>query len=271
MVYSRERLIVFDDVYRRLVALDAQTGAPQWIAGRQGEGPEEFAAGSAMVPAAEGGVLLFDPRLFRMSHVGADGRFRTVVPLASLGSQPNQGCAYGPGRFLVADVVRTDLMIVDSLGSVVEEIPLPWPDVAALPWALRQLMLRGAGESGRCLVALLTGRGFALLSPATGTVTAEYIERLELHGVGSRSEDKDLEYWAFIDGAFLSDTVVILPHGPDRSVRFGVLDYYSAATGAYLMSLRLPFRTNAIAFGEGLLFVFSTDGTRIIALRARQQ
>lgn len=69
--------VLVDDFSRRLVLYSSQ-GTVEATAGGLGEGPSEFLSVSGLVPEPDGGVLVFDDRLSRVSSFGPQLRFDSV-------------------------------------------------------------------------------------------------------------------------------------------------------------------------------------------------
>lgn len=269
LAFNRGTLFVIDGATPRVVALDAGTGAYRWKAGRRGAGPEEFAGISAIFPDRAGGIGVVDIRNRRVSALTHSGTFAHRISTAGLGQQPNQVCPFGEGGFLVADVFGVGLVEVDSSGNLVTDREPLWPDLAAADWQSRQVTLRSNGTGSRCLVALSTGRGFALLAPGENPVIGRYVEDFDVYGIGARVDEGEMKFWATYDAAFVGDTVLIHFSGrtPERA---RLIDRYSATSGYYLGSDLLPLATNEISAGDGLLFVVDTSETSILALRPRE-
>lgn len=269
LAFNRGTLFVVDRATPRVVALDAETGAYQWKVGRRGAGPEEFAGVSAMFAERTGGVGVVDIRNRRVSVLSGSGEFVFRTPTVALGQQPNQVCPFGASGFVVADVFGPGLLDVDTTGAIVNRRDPLWPDLAAADLQSRHVLLRSDGTGKRCLVALATGRGFALLSPGDSAVLGQYVETFDVYGVGVRADEGEMKFWATSDAAFSGDTVLVLFSGrtPERA---RLIDRYSAVSGRYLDSDLLPITTNRIAAGDGMLFVVDTSNSSILALRPRR-
>lgn len=268
LTYNSGKVLVFDMAALRVVALDATTGEPVWHVGRLGQGPGEYAGVVAVLPASDGGAFLLDTPNRRLTHLGSGGQLAGLFPLGSVGPQPNQACAWGDGRFLMADAFQPFLTIMDTAGIVSGRVDPPWPDLLDTERQSRQVLLRSDGEGRRCLAALLSGRGFALLSPDQPAVTAPYVEAFEVYGVGDRAEEGEMEFWAALDAELVADTVVVLFAGRTKD-RYGLVDRYHGGSGAYLNTWLLPFNTLQIAAGGSTLFALDSTGTGVIALRPR--
>lgn len=266
--YNRGQLFVVDRSTPRIVALDARSGAMLWKVGRMGAGPEEFAGVSALFPAREGGVAVVDFLNRRIVELSAHGEFARTVSIAGMGQQPNQVCQYDD-RFLVADVFQPRLLESDSTGVLVEKLSPLWPDLVTAKWESHQVSLANNETGDRCLVALSTGRGFALLTSGEKPVIAPYVEEFEVYGLGNRVKEGKMEVWATYSASFVGDTVMLLFSGNSPN-RLRWIDRYNSASGKYLDTYLLPFKTGRFAAGGGTLFVLDTSQTRIVALRARR-
>ena len=183
-----------------------------------------------------------------------------------MGQQPNQVCHLEGGRYLVADVFQSGLLEFDSAGTPIRKLAPIWSDLQSAGWEANQVTLHNDPSGSTCLVALSTGRGFALLGLREDPVRVPYVEAFDAYGVGERKDEGEMAFWATYDAEFAGDTVVILFSGRTAD-RYRLLDRYNGRTGAYLNTWRLPFKTGEFAAGGGMLFVIDTSGTRIIALR----
>lgn len=269
LTFNQGTLFVLDASAPRIVALDAKTGGYLWRLGRAGAGPMEFAGVSALFPDRSGGVGVVDIRNRRATRLDSGGKVSGTISTASMGQQPNQLCWFGANRFLVADVFDPRLGAFDTLGERAGTLDPLWLDLADADWESVQVTLRNNGSGTTCLVALSTGRGFALLAPDREPVVTRYIEDFEVYRVGARKDETKMSNWATYDAEFVADTVIIHFAG-ETNDKFRLLDRYSAVTGSYIDTYRLPFKTGEFAAGAGMIFVVDTSGTRIVALRPRR-
>lgn len=267
MSFNRDVLYVFDDALLRLAALEATTGRLLWRVGRLGQGPGEFAGVGSILPTPGGGVGIVDLANRRLTLVSASGAVSASISLAAMGSQPNQVCA-SADRFLVADAFQPFLQVMDSAGAPTERLLPIWHDLVGTGWESRQVMLRNDETASKCLVALFSGRGFAILTPDGGKVTVPYVETFDVFGTGARRDEGTMAFWATVDASFDGDTVLIHFAGKTAD-KYRLIDRYDANSGAYLGSARLPFRSPEIASGRGLVFAVDSGGLEIVALRAR--
>lgn len=265
-------LVVATDATRpAIVALDLHTGRLRWQLSQRGAGPHDV-ADPIQVITLSSGVAVLDLGNRRLTHVDAQGVPHTFTSLASAGAQPNDACAYG-SDFLSADPYRATLFRLNADGAAIDTLTLPWPDLATAGMWSRQVMLRSDASGERCVLALMSGRGFAIGGPGMAWRLVPYVERFEVTGVGDRADEPpgNAPFFATLDVAFSGDTVLVLFAGrtPDE---YRVVDLYAGATGQYLHSLRLPIETSAIAVaGEYLLARLRSDttATTIVALRRR--
>ena len=268
-MFNRGKLFVYDGAMAHLAAIDPESGGMLWTLGRVGQGPEEFAGVAALFRDRAGGVGVVDIRNRRITRVTALGQVSGRVPLIN-GLQPNQFCAFGANRFLAADVVQLPLLLVDSTGALINRLTPLWPDLAAATSNdSRQVLLWNDEAGSRCLVALFSGRGFALLSPGQDPVVGRYVETFDVFGMGERRDERELQFSATTDAEFVADTVLILFAGRTAD-RHRLIDRFDGTSGRYLDSYRLPFRTTEFAAGNGLVFVLDSSETQILALRARR-
>jgi len=270
MTFNRGTLFVFDPAMARLAALDAKTGALLWKVGRVGQGPQEFAGVSALFLDRAGGVGVVDIRNGRIARVSALGQFTGLVPTATVGHQANEVCAFGDNRFVAADVGTSTPLVLDSMGGLIKKLSPIWQDLVDAPSNdSRQVLLWNDETGKRCLVALLSGRGFALLSPDRAPVVARYAEDFDVYGVGERKGEGEIKFAAIYDAEFVADTVLILFSGrtPDKA---RLIDRFSATSGKYLGTYLLPFKTVEFAAGGGMVFELDPSETNIIAVRLRR-
>ncbi len=269
LIYNDGTLFVVERSTPGIVALDAETGAYRWKAGRRGAGPEEFAGIAAAYPERDGGLGVIDVQNRRIGRLSAGGGFAWSFTTGNLGQQPNQACRLGHDRLLVADVFRPRLIVSDTTGSPIGSHQALWSDLENADWESRQVTVRGSGDATRCLVALSTGRGFAVLSPDADPVVSPYIEPFEPYRVGPRASEGEMTYWATYQAAILDDTVSILFSGrtPEKE---RLIDRYSATSGRYLETLLLPHKASRFTAGDGLVYVLDTSRTLIVALRPRR-
>jgi hypothetical protein len=189
-----------------------------------------------------------------------------LVPTGRLGYQPSQVCVFGENRFLVADVFQPFLLTMDSTGALVERLEPIWRDLVQAGVETNQKMLWNDGTGSRCLVALFSGRGFALLSPGQEPVVAPYVEKFDVFGIGPRKKEGKMEFWAAVDAEFVADTLMVLFSGKTKD-KGRLIDRYNGTSGKYIDTYRLPFRTGDIAAGGGIVFALDSSGTAIVALR----
>ena len=268
LTFNHGSLFVYDRATHRLAAFEALTGAVLWVVGGSGQGPEEFAGVSALVPDRDGGVAVVDVRSRRVLRVNSQGRFTGMLPIASMGMQPNQLCVFGEDRFLIADAFDPDPFVMDSTGALIERLDPIWPDFVQEDMQTRQVSLHNDEAGKRCLVALFTGRGFALLFPNREPIVVDYVEAFDPYGVNTRKNEREVEFFAILDAEFVGDTLLVLFAGRTRD-EYQLLDRYDGLSGKYLDTYLLPFPTVEIAAGGGMVFAVDSD-TMIVALRPRR-
>lgn len=268
MTYSSGRLFVYDNSLSRVVALDAATGRPLWAVGRMGNGPNELAGIAAILPDREGGVALVDIRNRRITRIDPLGQFSAPVPVTTIGQQPNQVCYMKNGTFVVADVFQPNLLAMTSTGELIERLGPIWLDVVSLAMESRHVLLRNDPLGERCLVALLTGRGFAIVTPDLSTRTARYVEPFDVHGLGERRSEGDVKFSAIVDAEFSGDTLLVLFSGRTKE-KYRLIDRFVGVEGRYLDTFLLPFGTDEMAAGDGQVFVLDPEQTGVVALRPR--
>ena len=268
LTFSGSRLFAYDNAMLWLATFDARRGAPLWKAGGFGHGPEEFAGVAAVFPDPARGVGVVDMANRRIARVDPEGRFIGLIPIATIGQQPNQICAFGRNRFVAADVFQPLLMEFDSSGTLTKRFDPIWADLVAARWESHQVILRNNESGDACLVALSTGRGFAVLSPNQEAVVSPYVEMFEVYGIGPRKDEGEVMFSATFGGGFVGDTLWIHFWGRS-SDKQRLVDRYDRFTGKYLDTWRLPFKTAELVIGDGMVFLVDSSGTSILALRHR--
>ncbi|MES2305615.1 MAG: hypothetical protein V4558_08910 [Gemmatimonadota bacterium] len=266
LTYNRGTLYVFDNAEARIVALDATTGASRWKVGRAGAGPLEFGGVAAIAPDRDGGVAVVDIRDRRVTRWSGNGELVGTISLGAMGGQPNQLCALSNDRLLLADVFAASLNEMDSTGKPVAKRAPIWPDLVGAKWESHQVVLRNSPDLALCIAALTSGRGFAILTERRPPRVVRYVESFDAYAVGPRKDEKEMSYWATFDAAITADTVMVLFAGRTADLN-RLIDRYSATSGGYLDSYRLPFATKRFAAGGGLIFVADSTGTSVLGLR----
>lgn len=269
MTFNQGKLLIVDGATPAVVALDPSSGRLLWRVGRAGAGPAEFAGVSSVVPNRVGGIDVVDIVNRRLSHIDAEGVVTGTTSIARAGAQPDQICSRGDGRRTVADPFSAEMAVLDSAGNAVGRLPLPWPDLASARAESRQVLLQSDPSGGRCVVALTTGRGFAILSGQSDPILGTYIEPFEVFGVGSREDEAGVTTTATFEVDFVGDTLLVL-FGGATTDQNRLVDRYSASTGTYIDSYRLPFKAYRLAAHGGTLFVRGTSGLSIVAIRPRR-
>jgi len=269
MTFNQGKLLIVDGATPAVVALDPSSGRLLWKVGRAGAGPAEFAGVSSVVPNREGGIDVVDIVNRRFSHIDAAGTVTGTTSIARAGAQPDQLCSLEDGRRIVADPFRPEMAVLNSAGNVMARLPLPWPDLASARAESRQVILQSDASGGRCVVALTTGRGFAILLGQGDPVLRTYIEPLDVFGVGARKDEPEVTTTATFEVDFVGDTLLVL-FGGATTDQNRLVDRYSASTGRYIDSYRLPFKAYRLAAHGGTLFVRGTSGLSIVAIRPRR-
>lgn len=246
-------LAVADASRPGVAALNPTDGSIRWARGRRGTGPGDFAEPIELLSLG-GRVGVLDYLNRRIQRFDSSGELLGGTTLAAAGSQPNQACGLG-AHVLVADVKRSRMLVLDSAGVAVDSVALPWVDLRARSEWSRQVMLRSDRMGLRCVIGLMSGRGFATVAFGRAPRAVSYVEAFEVTGVGDRTDERPGEapYGAMLDADFSGDTVFVLFAGrtPDE---YRVIDLYDVKASRYLESWRLPLETSEIAVGDKHLF-----------------
>ena len=268
MTFNEGILYIFDDGMSYLVALDGQTGALLWKAGRAGHGPGEFSAVSTIFPDQGGGAGVVDIGNRRVYIFNPRGQLVTQISLVEMGTQPAQVCNFGDAHFLVSDVWNPLYLVMDSMGRKVETLTSIWPDLDSTAIQTRVALWHNDGEGRGCFIGLGTGRGFTVIQPDSTPRYIPYIESFEVFGVGPRESEVKPEYGALRDAEFIDDEILVLFSGRTKN-KNRYIDRYDRKTGRYLGTYLLPLVTFEMAAGDGLIFV-TRSGEQIIALRVHE-
>ena len=274
------RVHVGDRAEQRVVALDAATGAVEWLSGRQGAGPGEFRRMDAIAATADGGVLVADGGNGRIAVVDAGGRTRdylrpdgipiylSLCPLADGAVAVGTG---GPGHPVV---------LVDRRGAVVGRPELPWPDLNGMyPAAPRQGLFAAEPGGAGCLYALALGRGFTRLADGRFEAAHDYVEWFDVPESiltpsipGQPPNERLKGGWApAASGATVDGDEVTVAFWGRTKDRGRLLDVYSRSDGRYLRTVRAPVAMDRMAYADGTWFFLHTrDGyPAVLAARPR--
>ncbi len=174
-------------------------------------------------------------------------------------------CPCGAGPALRALEPGREVRYVAAEVPVAKRAPI-WPDLVGAKWESHQVVLRNSPDLALCIAALTSGRGFAILTERRPPRVVRYVESFDAYAVGPRKDEKEMSYWATFDAAITADTVMVLFAGRTADLN-RLIDRYSATSGGYLDSYRLPFATKRFAAGGGLIFVADSTGTSVLGLR----
>lgn len=259
------------DADRGLIALtDSGTlrygaGAPTY---RELLGPITVLADSTLVLArrSDGALHFFDPA----------GKRYPQVP-ASEAPQALGLCALDDQHFLLAGGPRS-LTIVDRRGGTPLPFPIPWTHLRDSSTLLQQTVIASSAGRTGCVIALVVGNEFALLNGEDSTTFHPFIESIEIPAVRHTIEtagDQITTTDAFVTRAItaesvaMDDTLVFVAFAGAGARREGLVDLYDRGTGRYRSSLRLGVPIQALATGNGALYVLhSSEGIpTLMALR----
>jgi outer membrane protein assembly factor BamB len=283
-VADGRNVYILDSGRGEVVALRASDGTLAWRRGGDRGGSSHVgprAADSPLAPGAiaalpDGGVAVADNAHHAIALLDAAGRRSGGQPLPDTLAPVRALCALSSRHFVAvtADTLRALVELRDDAPP--RRIPLPWADLAARNFLVSQAWLAGSaddgggGRHGRCAVALVLGRGFALYDGARFTPPARYVEWFELPGItrtrrtdGPRtvvSERLSNDRTAARDIGLAGDRLVV-SFGGESALRARLLDVYDASSGAYTGTVTVPHRVAGIAaHGRNLYLLFQREG-----------
>lgn len=121
LVTAAGEIVVMDDQARQLRLFDAR-GEFLHAIGREGEGPEDFGAGSlALAMAQDGRVLVADSRNLRVTTVQVENKRLRIDGSARLPFPPLDVCALGARIFVLTTMGENLVREVNSKGEIVRE------------------------------------------------------------------------------------------------------------------------------------------------------
>ena len=258
------------------------SGTIDWSWGQQGEGPGELKNARAMTSWRLGGVVIADSgnrRLAYLSPAGtlvherpiSDDSFGLITDLVELSSGEVVLSTNGPAPWL----------LFQPETEVVTPLPVPWDGFRRMH--SMQWFGKTAGAADRWVFGFQLGNGFFVMNYDSVAGRYPYVEHVDFPEVMSHSPTRGTTVTGFAARATRSvyalavkhDTLLVLPGGTTRARR-RVLDKYEVATGRYVGSQLLPWRTTSFAVsGNDKVFLVSGDESGLyptmVALQLRRE
>jgi hypothetical protein len=270
-VADSTHLYILDAGRGEIVALHSSSGEIAWRRATTRHAPRAITA----LPG--GGLAVADGGPPAITLLDATGRLRATRALPP-GTPPIRSlCALSATHFVAAtaDSSRTLLDLRDD--SPPRPLPLPWPDLAARHFLTAQTSLAGDADAadGRCAIALLLGRGFALYDGARYSAPTPYVEPFDLPGItrtrftdGDRTVTRDqlsTDRTAARAIALTGDRLLV-SFGGQTALAAYIVDVYDARSGAYLGTSTLPQRVSSLAaHGRDFYVLYSRHGRPAVA------
>lgn len=248
--WNGKHLLVFDDGDQSLKAFSLE-GQPAWSYGREGQGPGEFRYVRSIDGAGNGATVIYDAGSSRLTWIDNAGR---LLRTASLSVQLGASVVPLPGGRLLAQAPSRSpfVVVLDSLGDVVQALPIPFELSNANP-IQSQGILAPLTPGVVLLMSLVTDR-FYVINTEVGKVRAyrgvtprDYPEAIT--GTARDQQGKLVPAWrpspdiryTGIGGGPSSDQLLIL-NGNAVMPKAQVVDAYDARSGTYRYSFLLPQR-----------------------------
>lgn len=265
------RIYYYDYGDGRLSAIDS-SGRLMWRAGRRGRGPNEWVNPTSIVAVDGGGVAVVDGASSRFSRVDTSGRFVRLVTTADV----PQRLARGPSGGFIAfggQNGRPTAQLLDSAFVPVRTLRWTgWPDSAS--GLATQLRVASGPNGSVTAVSTVTGRIFPLRSNLTLDSGTDGLEARPLPPRVPLAGDNGLVVAgmpagtkpAVRDVAVLGSKLFVIPAG--EALNAQTLDVYSASSGRYLASVRVPIELNVLARrATDLIAVSLGDVPAIVRIR----
>lgn len=267
MVADDEHVYVYDSGANRIVAFDAATGQPLWVFGRRGGGPGEFGEHPRLALGPDSGLRVLDRVNHRFLDIAPGGTILRELPYRTK-ALASHSCALADGTTLITSHgEETDALHIGEDGTVVDRVPLPWPDLDTIPGLARQGTLVQTGDGRTCIFGFSMGRGFTRISATGAGYAAHYVEDFDLARAkvvrSARRVETSFAHGAVYATMSLSvdrDTLVTLFRGPRGEFYKRFLDHYDVESGRYLYSRLLDLPVQDADRAGGTYFVFSVDG-----------
>lgn len=257
------RIYVYDYGDSRLKAFN-EAGAPLWMTGRSGAGPEEFGNPFDMDVGPDGDIWLVDAGNGRLTRVSDDGDFvssislrgtliRDVIPLrhAVLGTPAITG--------------ESMWVMLDDSARVVRSGPLPLPSLREANPNTRQTAA-AVGSDGSTWAAIYPFGNILVVYRGEGLLCHGTL----IEGAAMSSEPPPSPAEAVISGVSVvvtDSSVLVLARGStDAALR--MLDEYLLPECRYRRTYRLPNRmVTAARIDDVLVFTYEAPVPAMIGLR----
>lgn len=242
------------------------SGTVVWSWGQQGEGPGELKEPRAMTPWRQGGVIIADSGNRRLTYLSSAGTLVEEKPIGDDSFVLITGLVELPnGEVVLSTNGPAPWLLVAPETDVVRPLATPWEGFGRMhpiQWAGKT-----AGNGNRWVFGFQLGNGFFVMNYDSVAGQHPYVEHVDFPEVLSRSPSRGMTMTGFASEirvsahslAIKQDTLLALPGGETRARR-RVLDKYDLATGRYVGSQLLPWRTTSFAvYGNDRIFLASRD------------
>ncbi len=276
-------VVVLDLGTREVRGLDARSGVTRFVLKPTGQGPGEFRR-PALLAATPHGFAVLDHASARLTAYDRTARRQWDAVLDNVFSI--DGLCVRNGPRVVVKLQRRDSAIVeyDTTGRRTAVRSFPWKAVTTTDAGFAHAAITGdASANGECVVAPLFGpewgvataagplRAFPLKEPgvpAVVRVSERVLDRTLSKVTLQTSQSSDTHHAS--RGAFIRGDTAIVYASRTRESPYKLLDYYSARTGEYLHSRKLPFSFIDLTIGtDGTFYgtLISATEQAIIAMR----
>lgn len=257
-------------------------GEVVWSWGQQGEGPGEVKNIRAMTAWGEGGVVVADSGNRRLIRLSSDGELVAETTVRDDSFSLMTGVVELPqGDVVLSTNGQVPWWIVTSGTGETRPIATPWEGfqrMHAMQWSG---MVAGHGD--QWVFGFQLGNGFFVMNHDAVAGQYPYVEHTEFPEVVSHSPTRGTTVTGLAAGATPSahslavkqDTLLVLSGGTTPTRR-RVLDKYDLATGRYVGSQLLPWRTTSFAVsGNDKVFLVSRDPSglypTVVALQLKEE
>lgn len=255
-------LYAYDYYDHRVKAFDS-AGVLRWMFGGDGAGPRELGNPLDLDVAPNGSVWVWDARNQRITVLSPGGEPTRSIPVPGiLGKDltPHDG-----GAILVVVEEGRFAIVLDSIGEVMQQLPLPLEQLAAVDPVARQTISATIPGGSAWAVAFPMGNFIVVFDDLTVRCAGRLIEATGFPAPGQQDP-----VWAVAMSA-TDSSVYVLPRGLTRDA-LRMLDEYSSRDCSYLRTVRLPGRYITFAVSEGTYFLEHEDpAPTIVALRLRRE
>jgi hypothetical protein len=239
-----------------------------WSVGRKGGGPGEFREPRVMELDGDGRLWVLDSGNRRIVKIGHDGTILERIRLEDV--DPEKIIPLPHGEAMIRTRAGLPFAHLDSTGHVLDESPLPWPDLAAMNRMATQTVTAVDPATGQWFAAFSIGDGFVPFSGARWSgYRGQYVEAVpfpEIKVTRTTSGNRTVTNTGFGERpTFAARSATVSPErlyllfdgATDRAGR--LVDSYDRTDGHYVESYVLPDKAQYIAWYSGGLYVYRDD------------